>query len=376
MVACFSSFNVNAQTSTQVATANTIKETTNTQTGTKGNWTNHSPENLKSKDISKVAKNSIGISYNLFNAERTNYLDFSNFQFNLPQNAVIDGVELSITRRLTGIGPISMKDHEVKLILNGSVSTKNKSDNSKYQQDVFSTKIYGGSNDLWGENLNCTNVNNSNFGVRISAISDNAAGISDKIPEIDQVQLTIYYSLSAMTIHLLSFEAEILSNQDRLLSWEIASEFNMNCYVLERLKDDNFVEISTTKAKNNTFKAESYSVIDNEFVTDSILYYRLGERNMDGELTYYPIISVVPPKGNLIDVFPNPTTDHFSIKYRNFNPEIQNEFILLDDKGVIVYSIELSETKEFIIENLKKGIYIGLFKKGNGNYRTIKMVKM
>ena len=87
-----------------------------------------------------------------------------------------------------GIG--SAQDNAVKIVKsNGAIGTTNKASVSTWPtSDAVAT--YGGSSDLWSETWTSSDINNSNFGVAVSASS------TDSTVNIDQIQLKVYYTTS------------------------------------------------------------------------------------------------------------------------------------------------------------------------------------
>ncbi len=88
-----------------------------------------------------------------------------NFGFNIPSNAVIQGVELTVGT-YTG-GANHFKDSVVKLTLNNTIIGANKTQNANFF--YFATRVYGGPTDLWSNTLTPADVNSSSFGVAFSA---------------------------------------------------------------------------------------------------------------------------------------------------------------------------------------------------------------
>lgn len=97
--------------------------------------------------------------------EYTNTALLSNFGFNIPSNAVIQGVELTVGT-YTG-GANHFKDSVVKLTLNNAIIGANKTQNANFF--YFATRVYGGPTDLWANTLTPADVNSSSFGVAFSA---------------------------------------------------------------------------------------------------------------------------------------------------------------------------------------------------------------
>lgn len=115
-------------------------------------------------------------------------LDLTNFGFTLP-SSTINGIEFSIEREKTGLGTIA--DNTVQLIIGGTATGTNKADATAWTTSDLTVR-YGGSNDLWGLSPSYTDINASNFGVRVKISL--TAGTGGKAA-IDYICLKIYYTL-------------------------------------------------------------------------------------------------------------------------------------------------------------------------------------
>jgi len=147
-----------------------------TREGPDGNepWT--TPNNVVSSNNAYAQKTLSGTA---------NYLDVTNFSFNIPLNAVILGVEARVERKDRG-GNVS-EDSELQLIVGGSTVGEDKADTGVSWPGVDTVKTYGGPTDLWGLNLTPQQVNASNFGFSILVLC--APGT----PDIDFMSLQVYY---------------------------------------------------------------------------------------------------------------------------------------------------------------------------------------
>ena len=119
----------------------------------------------------------------------SDYLDLSNFGFSLPSGATVNGVTVSI-ERARSIG--ACQDDTVQLIKGGTASGNNKAATSTDWPTSDAAAAYGGVSDLWGLTLTDTDVNASNFGVRIAAKAATTAQA-----EIDFVSISIDYTAAA-----------------------------------------------------------------------------------------------------------------------------------------------------------------------------------
>lgn len=114
--------------------------------------------------------------------QQSNLLKVSNFGFNIPSNAVIEGVLVTIGDKFT----FSQYTGDATLVTNAGAG-QNKGGFIAVQD------TYGGPTDLWGLALTPADVNHANFGFQISAgdISGGDAQVS-----FDYITITVYWSFS------------------------------------------------------------------------------------------------------------------------------------------------------------------------------------
>jgi hypothetical protein len=121
-------------------------------------------------------------------------LDCTNFGFSIPAGATINGIQANIERNGFDITDLSIK------LLNGDgaggESAQDKSLGASWSNSD-TVDSFGGSTDTWGETWSVSDVNSSNFGIRIQC-QDNAGGFPQVggSANIDHVEITVYYTAS------------------------------------------------------------------------------------------------------------------------------------------------------------------------------------
>jgi hypothetical protein len=126
------------------------------------------------------------------------YLDATNWGFQssnnllpnyVPSGATINGIEVFIKLKKTGIGKI--RDNKIILLRAGAEAGTTKA-RSAVLWPTSNTEIRFGSNiDLWGTTWTATDLVNTGFGVRISARN---RGSKDAQAEIDYVRINLYFN--------------------------------------------------------------------------------------------------------------------------------------------------------------------------------------
>ena len=99
-------------------------------------------------------------------------------------------------------------------------------------------------------------------------------------------------SCSVLPVKLISFNAQRY-NKDVTLNWQIADEFGMKGYEVERANNNgSFKTVATVAALNNA-KNQSYSATDkNAFTISPTVQYRLKQIDGDGSVDYSRVITV------------------------------------------------------------------------------------
>jgi hypothetical protein len=126
----------------------------------------------------------------------TQRLQASNFGFEIPAGATIDGIKVEIERnRLSSSGAVT--DDEVKLILaDGSLGDTNKAIGTLWNTTTDTYYTYGGDDDLWGEDWEAEDINDSDFGVNLK-VDCGIAQIGQRDPSVDHIRITVYYTEGA-----------------------------------------------------------------------------------------------------------------------------------------------------------------------------------
>ena len=153
----------------------------------------------------------------------SHYLKATNFGFNIPKDAVIKGIEVTVNKNGTLVNG-GVIDNKISLVKDGNIQSTNRNNTTVWQGSYYNTIIstatvggliqtgytttaypitskYGAPDDLWGTDLTPTDVNSKDFGVAISAklYSDNTIQNSAKA-SINQITLTITYETSGSLI--------------------------------------------------------------------------------------------------------------------------------------------------------------------------------
>jgi len=126
----------------------------------------------------------------------SNYLQGTHYGFDIPLDATLTGIEVSINRQAFGPGP-GIYDNVVSLVISDTLTGDNKA-NALSWPYTWGLATYGGPTDLWGTTLTPAEVNLDSFGVVLAAMRGNN-GKTPKPADVDYMQITVYYYFSTTT---------------------------------------------------------------------------------------------------------------------------------------------------------------------------------
>lgn len=177
-----------------------------------------------------------------------------------------------------------------------------------------------------------------------------------------------YYDLyklgTTLPITLLNFSA-LLKNNDAVLSWQTATEYNVTRFVIQRSKDGtNFSDIAFVNARNTGVQQQQYAYTDQDVFAgmQAKFYYRLKTLDKDGKFSLSKIVELSKSGTNIsISISPNPVKNILTINYNS--GKMQSGFIRITDAaGKVLYtsgSIAGNSAGQEIINvsRFSKGIY-------------------
>jgi cephalosporin-C deacetylase len=165
---------------------------------------------------------------------------------------------------------------------------------------------------------------------------------------------------SLIPVELKSFSGKVLDKTNEL-TWVTVSEINNSGFEIERSEDTNrWQRLDFVKGKGNSSQVNKYSFTDNAPL--SINYYRLRQIDVDGKFRYSNTISLIRPKINGVQIFPNPAADILTIRMDNKD---NSDIKIYDILGRIVF-VNNTKTNEtpLNISQLAKGAYFIEIKNG------------
>ena len=173
-----------------------------------------------------------------------------------------------------------------------------------------------------------------------------------------------------MPLELIAFSGKIGKNQNNL-TWQTASEQNINFFQIERSADGlNFETIGTTKSKGNARSLQNYAFTDAQPLSKS--YYRLRSVENDGKEEFSKVITLINDPLT-ISVYPSRTSDLVQIL---LPPSVSKGEIEVFDLVGRSVAHEIMGTNEASISlaHLMSGIYM-VSVRVNGVVHRVKVMK-
>lgn len=161
-----------------------------------------------------------------------------------------------------------------------------------------------------------------------------------------------------MPIELLYFNGECINNETIRLKWGTASETNNDYFIIEGSSDaKKYTKIGNIKGAGNSTTSNTY--IFSDITKQGFSYYQLTQVDFDGNKTRYNPIHVdcYYEKSNTIKIFPNPTSNGFSIHTES--GENLDAVQIYSTSGLKVKDINMVENNQMIdVSDLPKGLYL------------------
>ncbi len=165
-------------------------------------------------------------------------------------------------------------------------------------------------------------------------------------------------SVSALPVELLHFDA-VKYNNDVLLTWTTAMQWNHSHFDIERSTDGTqFNFLTTVEGESFTHETQAYEVFDFN-PNHGVNYYRLKQVDLDGTITYSDIRLVnFQDNHKKIMVYPNPTNTLVHIHKENHEEVTGIELYDAVGSHVLSSSFEPGQHSATLnLSHLPTGIY-------------------
>ena len=300
--------------------------------------------------------------------EKSNYLVLTGFNFDLPEGTIVNGVEISMKRSVSG-GYI--RDNMIRLVKNGQVSGHNRASSFAWP-DNDSIRVYGTAGDLWGNEFTTADINAPDFGVAISLWRYNGGALFDTA-FIDFIQITIYYNSVLLSVDMTEFSANSSGGTVKL-EWATATEKENDYFAIERSADGtDFEVIGRIDGRGTAGSFTDYSFIDTQ-PRAGTSFYRLRQTDFSGVVTYSALVSVLHKKSanrHKFLAYPNPVAPG-QVLYINNDFAGTSTILLRDLSGKTIYR-SIGNAVD-LPAGLKPGMYIATWIAENGHAEQIKVL--
>lgn len=322
--------------------------TGNVPFGTSINWA--SPNRVETSD-------DLHARTSLASGETSKYLLTSDFNYVLPGDAVITGVEVRVERSQDP--GASIFDASVRLYVAGSPAGTDHAAAGEWSA-TDAVVVYGGPGDTWGLSLTAAEVTAADFGAVISSMRTSGAGTL--FARIDYVDVIVYYSSAstpcALPITLSSFSATPAGTGVKV-AWSTASESQSRSFTIERSADGtHFTQAGTVDAQQT---ASSYSFYDEAAFTGTSFYrLRMTDVNGSSTLSSTATVQVAGDDEWSFSAWPNPAVTELSVTVKGVSNDVNLQ--LIDLKGSLVMQRSLTAADAFTtaldVSQLGRGLYV------------------
>lgn len=256
-------------------------------------------------------------------------------------------------------------DVNVQIVRNGVIQPTNLALTNTAWPETDAYQSYGGPTNLWGASWAPPLINNNNFGVAISARTQNGTAA------IDHIRITVFLT-SVLPIELLGFDAtKNLGSVD--CNWSTATEIRSSHFEIERSADGiNFEKIGRIEAAGESYSFKHYEFKD-ENPEEGINYYRLKKVDIDNSYDYSTVKAVKFEKEDELIIYPNPGYNLFTIEERDFK---SGTITIFTEDGKLVKEVEHPNSHKFMLNlsDVADGTYFVVLEE-NGLRKVKKVIK-
>ena len=170
-----------------------------------------------------------------------------------------------------------------------------------------------------------------------------------------EIEDYIVSSGAVLPVSFVSLDAQLIEDDDVLISWVTASEYASDHFIVERSKEgDVWSFVDKVKAAGVSNVLREYSTIDRD-PEYGVNYYHLLQYDLDGSFRKYGPVSVELLNENMLTVYPNPTSDFLRVRT---DPSRELELTVMNTYGSPVNQSKIEQgSAEIYVGDLPSGMY-------------------
>ena len=182
-------------------------------------------------------------------------------------------------------------------------------------------------------------------------------------------EMATFKPLVILPVVLTGLEALVTNAGTVKISWATAGETNSSYFEVQRSRNgSDWARVHTLPAAGNSSATNHYTTIDSIPYT-GLSYYRVLQADLDGRITYSPVVTVHidPPSVQTVRMYPNPAVSYMTVE--GGRSDLQEIYVVnyaggwMNDKVRINRDSEGKATLD--LSALPKGLY--LLKTKNGS---------
>lgn len=178
-----------------------------------------------------------------------------------------------------------------------------------------------------------------------------------------------------LAIELTNFAGKYL-NESVVLTWETASEKNNEAFILYRSTDGySFEPIAEIIGAGTSQTNSYYHYTDNYINKGNTYYYKLCDRDYNGQITEHNIIEINTQQGSrsiINKTYPNPCNDAL---YISLQPMQSGTLMILDARGTQLLRMKVDQPTGLLkidMSNFPNGVYYIMIT--NGSFSEVKKI--
>ena len=209
------------------------------------------------------------------------------------------------------------------------------------------------------------------YRLRIEVTPNSGAGVIGQTITFDDFRTLGAMSQAPLPVTFIGFEAKKLGG-NVLLTWKIAGEENVDRYEVERSDDGRTFRTIASIARHGK---DTYTYSDAN--SNSTAYYRVRNVDNDGKFKYSTIARIVNGKSEIVlKAFPQPVQNQLTLQHPTISSRALISISAADGRVVrSVVPASGSMLTYLDMSNLQKGMYMIRYDGGDGEVKTMKVLK-